>query len=279
MNKVALITGATRGIGRALALGLSNKGYDIVIAGKTTEYNPKIPGTIYSVAKEVEIIGTKALPIKTDMRNYNDIENLINKTKETFGRLDIVINNAGALSWKPTIDSSVKEYDLINSVNSRGSFFLSKLSIPLLEKSGGGHIIYQSPPLPDNIIDLKNTVKNKSAYMISKWGMTIGAIGLSEELKGTNIGVNTLWPMTPIESFAVKNNNLGNKKTWRISDIIVDSVFHIINEDPNIFTGNQLIDETYLRNKGETNFQKYQCELGYEPPKLTDINHLFKSSL
>jgi len=279
MNKVALITGATRGIGRALALGLSNKGYDIVIAGKTTEYNPKIPGTIYSVAKEVEIIGTKALPIKTDMRNYNDIENLINKTKETFGRLDIVINNAGALSWKPTIDSSVKEYDLINSVNSRGSFFLSKLSIPLLKKSGGGHIIYQSPPLPDNIIDLKNTVKNKSAYMISKWGMTIGAIGLSEELKGTNIGVNTLWPMTPIESFAVKNNNLGNKKTWRISDIIVDSVFHIINEDPNIFTGNQLIDETYLRNKGETNFQKYQCELGYEPPKLTDINHLFKSSL
>jgi len=279
MNKVALITGATRGIGRALALGLSNKGYDIVIAGKTTEYNPKIPGTIYSVAKEVEIIGTKALPIKTDMRNYKDIENLINKTEEKFGRLDIVINNAGALSWKPTFDTNIKEYDLINSVNSRGSFFLSKLSIPLLKKSGGGHIIYQSPPLPDNIIDLKNTVKNKSAYMISKWGMTIGAIGLSEELKGTNIGVNTLWPMTPIESFAVKNNNLGNKKTWRKSDIIVDSVFHIINEKPSLFTGNQLIDETYLRNKGETNFEKYQCELGYEPPKLTDINHLFKSSL
>jgi len=279
MNKVALITGATRGIGRALALGLSNKGYDIVIAGKTTEYNPKIPGTIYSVAKEVEIIGTKALPIKTDMRNYKDIENLINKTEEKFGRLDIVINNAGALSWKPTIDTNIKEYDLINSVNSRGFFFLSKLSIPLLKKSGGGHIIYQSPPLPDNIIDLKNTVKNKSAYMISKWGMTIGAIGLSEELKGYNIGVNTLWPMTPIESFAVKNNNLGDKKMWRKSDIIVDSVLQIINEDPSIFTGNQLIDETYLRSKGIDCFENYQCELGYEPPKLANINHLFKSSL
>jgi citronellol/citronellal dehydrogenase len=115
--------------------------------------------------------------------------------------------------------------------------------------------------------------------MISKWGMTIGAIGLSEELKGNNIGVNTLWPMTPIESFAVKNNNLGDKKIWRKSDIIVDSVLHMINEDPTIFTGNQLIDETYLRNKGHHNFEKYQCELGYEPPKLTDINHLFKSSL
>jgi len=279
MNKVALITGATRGIGRALALGLSNKGYDIVIAGKTTEYNPKIPGTIYSVAKEVEIIGTKALPIKTDMRNYKDIENLINKTEEKFGRLDIVINNAGALSWKPTIDTNIKEYDLINSVNSRGSFFLSKLSIPLLKKSGGGHIIYQSPPLPDNIIDLKNTVKNKSAYMISKWGMTIGAIGLSEELKVNNIGVNTIWPMTPIESYAVKNNNLGNKKMWRKSDIIVDSVLHIINEKPSLFTGNQLIDETYLRSKGIDCFENYQCELGYEPPKLANINHLFKSSL
>jgi citronellol/citronellal dehydrogenase len=279
MNKVALITGATRGIGRALALGLSNKGYDIVIAGKTTEYNPKIPGTIYSVAKEVEIIGTKALPIKTDMRNYKDIENLINKTEEKFGRLDIVINNAGALSWKPTIDTNIKEYDLINSVNSRGSFFLSKLSIPLLIKSGGGHIIYQSPPLPDNIIDLKNTVKNKSAYMISKWGMTIGAIGLSEELKENNIGVNTIWPMTPIESYAVKNNNLGNKKMWRKSDIIVDSVLHIINEKPSLFTGNQLIDETYLRSKGIDCFENYQCELGYEPPKLANINHLFKSSL
>jgi len=279
MNKVALITGATRGIGRALALGLSNKGYDIVIAGKTTEYNPKIPGTIYSVAKEVEIIGTKALPIKTDMRNYKDIENLINKTEEKFGRLDIVINNAGALSWKPTIDTNIKEYDLINSVNSRGSFFLSKLSIPLLKKSGGGHIIYQSPPLPDNIIDLKNTVKNKSAYMISKWGMTIGAIGLSEELKVNNIAVNTIWPMTPIESYAVKNNNLGNKKMWRKSDIIVDSVLHIINEKPSLFTGNQLIDETYLRSKGIDCFENYQCELGYEPPKLANINHLFKSSL
>ena len=279
MNKVAIITGATRGIGRALAIGLSKKGYNIVIAGKTTDHNPKIPGTIYSVAKEIEVIGTKALPIKTDMRNYNDIENLIYKTEETFGRLDLVINNAGALSWKSTIDSGVKEYDLINAVNSRGSFFLSKLSVPLLKKSGGGHIIYQSPPLPYNIVDLKNTVKNKSAYMISKWGMTIGAIGLSEELKENNIGVNTIWPMTPIESYAVKNNNLGNKKMWRKSDIIVDSVLHIINEKPSLFTGNQLIDETYLRSKGIDCFENYQCELGYEPPKLANINHLFKSSL
>lgn len=279
MTKVALITGATRGIGRALAHGLSKNGYNIVVAGKTTIHNPNIPGTIYSVAKEVESFGSMALPIKVDIRNYSDIENLLKKTEEKFGRLDVVINNAGALSWKPVINTNIKEYDLINNINSRGSFFLSKLSLPLLEKSGGGHIIYQSPPLPKNIIELKQSVKNKSAYMISKWGMTIGAIGLSEEYKNKNISVNTIWPMTPIESYAVKNNNLGDKKMWRKTDIIVDSVLEILKEEPNVFTGNQLIDEDYLRSKGINNFHKYQCVSGFEPPKLTDINHLFKSSL
>lgn len=280
MNKVALITGATRGIGRALAHGLAKEGYSIVVAGKTTTFNPKIPGTIYSVAEEVESFGTLALPVKVDIRNHNDIENLINQTESTFGRLDVVINNAGALSWEPIKNTTLKQYNLINDVNAKGSFFLSKLALPLMEKSNGNkHIIYQSPPLPKNSIEFKSTVKGKTAYMISKWGMTIGAMGLSEEYNGKHIGVNTIWPMTPIESYAVKNNNLGSEKMWRKSDIIVDSVLEILKEDPNIFTGNQLIDETYLRTKGYTNFDKYQCVEGFEPPKLTDINHLFKSSL
>ena len=278
MNKVALITGATRGIGKSIAIGLANQGYNIVVAGKSTTNNPKIPGTIYSVSEEIENLGRLALPIKVDVRNYNDIENLILKTEQTFGRLDVVINNAGALSWTPICDTDFKKYNLINEVNSRGSFFLSKLAIPLMEKTGGGHIIYQSPPLLDGN-ELKNTLKNKTAYMISKWGMTLGAIGLSEECKGKNISVNTIWPMTPIESYAVKNNNLGNEKMWRKSDIMVDTVSEILKEDPNTFTGNQLIDEYYLRMKGYNNFEKYQCVDGFEPPRLDDINHLFKSSL
>jgi len=276
--KVALITGATRGIGRALAHGLAKNGYNIVVAGKSVINNPKLPGTIYSVAEEVESFGQLALPIKLDIRNYDDISNLINETDRIFGQLDVVINNAGALSWKPIINTSVKNYDLINDVNSRGSFLLSKLAIPLLEKSGGGHIITQSPPLLYGD-ELTNTLKNKTAYMISKWGMTLGSLGLSEEYRGKGISSNTIWPMTAIESFAVKNNKLGDSKSWRKADIMVDCVLEIIKEDNKLFTGNQLIDETYLRSKGITDFNKYQCVKGYEPPKLNDINHLFKSSL
>ena len=219
-----------------------------------------------------------ALPIKLDIRNYEDIRNLINETERVFGRLDVVINNAGALSWKPIINTDVKKYDLINDINSRGSFLVSKLAIPLLEKSGGGHIINQSPPLLYGN-ELNKTLKNKTAYMISKWGMTIGSLGLAEEYKGSGICSNTIWPMTAIESFALKNNNLGDEKSWRKTDIIVDCVLEMLNEDPKSFTGNQLIDETYLRSKGINDFDKYQCVSGFEPPKLNDINHLFKSSL
>ena len=276
--KVALITGATRGIGRALSHGLAKNGYNIVVAGKSVINNPKLPGTIYSVAEEVESFGQLALPIKLDIRNYEDIRNLINETERVFGRLDVVINNAGALSWKSIINTDVKKYDLINDINSRGSFLVSKLAIPLLEKSGGGHIINQSPPLLYGD-ELNKTLKNKTAYMISKWGMTIGSLGLAEEYKGSGICSNTIWPMTAIESFALKNNNLGDEKSWRKTDIIVDCVLEMLNEDPKSFTGNQLIDETYLRSKGINDFDKYQCVSGFEPPKLNDINHLFKSSL
>lgn len=278
MNKVALITGATRGIGRSLALGLAKNGYNIVVAGKTTTEIPNLPGTIYSVSEEVEKIGTKALPIKVDLRDNNEIENLVMKTEEHFGRLDVLINNAGALHWRSILETDQKKYDLINNINSRASFLLSRLCIPLLERSGGGHIINQSPPLMEGEM-LRNTIKNKTAYMISKWGMTLGALGLAEEFRGKGIAANTLWPMTPIESFAVKNNNLGDEKTWRKTDIIVDAILNIVDEDPKIFTGNQLIDELYLRTKGVSNFDKYQCVPGFEPPKLMDINEKWKSKL
>jgi len=276
--KVALITGATRGIGRAIALGLAKNGYNIVVAGKSIINNPKLPGTIYSVSKEVEALGSRALPVKVDIRNYDDIKNMIQQTESKFGRLDVVINNAGVLSWKPIKYTNVKEYDLVNEINNRGTFLLSKLALPLLEKSGGGHIINQSPPLSDNN-EMANILENKTAYMISKWGMTLSALGLAKEYEGTGICANTLWPMTPIESFAVINNNLGDPKSWRKTDIMLDCVLEILNEDPKSFTGNQLIDETYLRSKGYTNFEKYQCVPGFEAPKLDDIQHLFKSSL
>ena len=270
MSKVAVITGATRGIGRALALGLAKNGYNIVVSGKSTIENPKLPGTIYSVSDEVEKYGVKALPVKVDLRYENEIENLVSDTKKNFGKIDVLINNAGALFWKPIHETEIKNYDLINNINSRASFYLSKLSIPLLEKAGGGHIINQSPPimLGDK---LNSILKNKTAYMISKYGMTLGALGLAEEYRGRAIACNTLWPITPIESFALKNNNLGNAKMWRKTDIIVDSVLEMIQEDTKTFTGKQLLDEVYLREKGYKDFDRYQCVEGYEPPKLMEV--------
>lgn len=270
MNKVALITGSSRGIGKSIALGLAKNGYNIVITGKSTESSSNLPGNIYDTATEVEKYGVKALPFKIDHRYTHYNKDLFNSIEKEFGRLDVLINNAGALSWNMIEDTDEKKYDLINDINCKNSFFLSKDAIPLM-KQNGGHIINQSPPLLFNN-DLFKTLNGKTAYMISKWGMTLSALGIAEEYRGKGISANTIWPMTPIESYAVRNNQLGNEKMWRKSDIIVDSILEILREDSNKFTGNQLIDEIYLREKGVTNFEKYQCVPGYEPPKLSDLN-------
>lgn len=276
MNKVALITGSSRGIGRSIALRLAQNGYNIVLAAKSTTDSKNLPGNIYSVADEVEKLGVKALPIKTDLRQIEDIQNLCNQIKHEFKTLDVLVNNAGALWWRKVEDTPIEKYDLINGINSRASYALSRECIPLM-KDNGGHIIMHSPPLPDNLADYMNSLNGKVGYMISKWGMTLTALGLSRELSDYKIGCNTIWPMTAIESFATKNYNLGSEKYWRKDTIVVDSIEKILQEDPTNFTGLQLIDELYLRSQGVTDFSKYQCVPGSEPPRLVDLNHLFNS--
>jgi citronellol/citronellal dehydrogenase len=267
MNKVALITGATRGIGRALSIGLAKNGYNVVVTGKSTENKPNLPGNIYSVAKEIESYGVSALPLKVDVRYESDIDYMVKSIKKKYNRLDLVINNAGALWWKSILDTPISKYDLINNINSRASFLVSQRCIPLMIENGGGNIIMQSPPLPQNINELKY-LKDKTGYMISKWGMTLAALGISQEYGNQGIVANTLWPMRPIESYALINNNLGAQKDWRKTDIMVDCVMEILNEKPENINGRQLIDETYLISKGITDFSKYQCVPGYEPSKL-----------
>ena len=281
-NKVAIITGASRGIGRAIALGLAKNHFNIVIASKSLESTDLLPGSINTVAKEVESLGVKSLAVKTNVRNEEANENLINKTLEKFGRIDVLINNAGALWWKDIKKTPVEKYDLINDINSKASYHLSQLCIPHMEKnSDGGHIIMQSPPLTNPLnnqlaFSLSN-FKGKTAYMISKLGMTMTALGIAQEFEGKNIAANTLWPMTPIESYALKNYNLGKPEMWRKTDIIVDSILKIVEKDPNHFSGNQLIDELFLRSEGETDFDKYQCVPGSEPPKMADIQEMWNS--
>jgi len=269
-NQVAIITGASRGIGREIALCLGKLGVNVVICAKSTESSPNLPGTIYDVAQEVESFGAKALPLKCDVREDSDLENVVKQTISTFGRIDILINNAGALWWKDVIDTPMKRYDLIHEINSRATFNLTRLCLPYMLKQNHGHIIVMSPP-----IDL-NLLPGHVAYCISKFGMTMLAHGLAEEVRGKGVAINALWPATMVESYATINFNLGDKSSWRKASILADCVRLIVCEETN-FTGHALIDEDYLRSKGVKSFEEYRCDPDVEPPRLTAVDSVHSS--
>lgn len=267
MNKVALITGSTRGIGRTMLESFAKNGYNVVVTGKTLVESDKTPGTVYSVAEEIAgKYDVKALSGHLNIKNECNISNVVNQVISLFGRIDVLINNAGALWWDNIMNTPHNKYDLVNNINVRGSYLISRECIPhMVKNEDGGHIIMHSPPLPEPT-DI-SMYKNKIAYMVSKYGMTMTAMGLSEELKGTNIRVNSIWPHTPIKSNAVINFGLGDEKSWRTPDIMADAVYSICQEDSD-FTGNQLIDEHYLISKGVNNFDKYKCVPDGEPLPL-----------
>ena len=267
MNKIALITGASRGIGKQIAIDMSKAGYTCVITGKSTQNNPDLPGTIYNVCDEIKYkYGGKATAMPLDVRDEENMEQVVRSVIQSYGRIDCLINNAGALYWNKIIRTLPKKYDLINNINSRASFILSSLCLPYMEKQGHGHIIMHSPPLPDhNDINIYN---KKTAYMISKWGMTMTAMGVASEYRGKGVAANTIWPKTAIESYATINNRLGSPEHWRKPNIISDAILGIVSEDPKTHTGHQWIDEDYLRSKGKTDFSEYQCVSGSEPMTL-----------
>merc|ERR1740130_77065 len=243
-GKVAIITGATRGIGREIALALAGRGCNIVIAAKTTEATPNLPGTIYSVAAEVEALGVQAFPCKTDMLDLDTVNKCVEETVAKFGRIDILVNNASALWWQNIVDTPVKKYDLITNLNARGSFFMTQACLPHMERNNFGRVINTSPPITFN------TMGGHTAYNISKFGMTMVALGVSQEYgPDSGITANTLWPATVIESYASINFKLGDPDYWRKATIMSDSVLAIVSED-STFSGHQLIDDTYLITKG-----------------------------
>ena len=272
MTKTALITGASRGIGKVIAEKFASEGIRVLIASKSVAENKNLPGTIYSVQNEIveKYPDSEVHPFYLDVRDDNNIKSVVKEIHKSYGAIDILINNAGALYWKDITKTPTKKYDLINDVNVRGSFILSRYCIKqMVKEKKAGHIIMHSPPLP-NPKD-KKIYKDKTAYMISKYGMTMTAMGISEEYKKYGITGNTIWPATAIETAAVINNGLGTKEMWRKPEIIADAIWEIINENPREFTGNQLIDEDYLRTKGVNDFSKYQVIQGSEPPKLMDL--------
>jgi citronellol/citronellal dehydrogenase len=262
-GKVAVITGASRGIGQCIAHTFAREGADIVIAAKSDQPHPKLPGTIHTVAGEVEAIGRRALPIQVDVRDDDAIDRMVERTMETFGRIDILINNAGALWWQPVIDTPMKRYDLINDINSRAAFACTRACLPHMLAGDGGHVLVFSPP-----VDVTQ-LRGKVAYLISKFGMTLLAHGLAEEMRGRPISINALWPVTAIETAATINFQLGTPETWRKPQIYADASLALVAKPPGEYSGHALLDEAVLRAEGVTDFSIYQCVPGHEPPPTT----------
>jgi citronellol/citronellal dehydrogenase len=262
-GRVAVITGASRGIGRTLALGLARQGCAVVIAAKSTESTDKLPGSIFTVAQEVEALGAQALPVAVDVRDADAIDALAARTVERFGRIDVLINNAGALWWKPLLETPAKRFDLVLGVNARAAFLCSRAVLPSMIARRWGHIINMSPPL-----DL-SMVPGRIAYSISKLGMTLLTFGLAQEVRSHNVAVNSLWPVTIIESQASIGWGLGTREMWRKPDILVDCVLRLVQKEPAAITGQALLDEDFLRSEGVTDFGGYACVPGTQPPRLS----------
>jgi citronellol/citronellal dehydrogenase len=258
---VAIITGASRGIGRALAVGLARNGWSVVIAAKSTESTQALPGSIYSVAQEVEALGGQALPVQVDVRDEAQIEAMAVQTLDRFGRIDLLINNAGALHWQNVLETPAKKFDLVMAVNARAAFLCARAVVPAMVRQRQGYVINMSPPL-----DLA-MVPGRIAYSISKLGMTLLTMGLAEEVRPHNIAVNSLWPVTIIESQASINWKLGDRSQWRKPDILVDCVLRLVRKEPGEITGQALLDEDFLRSEGVTDFKGYACVPGSDPPR------------
>jgi len=259
-NKTVIITGASRGIGKAIGLRLAKEGANIVIASKSVEENPKLGGTIFSAAEEMETAGGKALAVQCDIRFEEQVQNVVDKAVEKFGGIDILVNNASAINLTPTEQTEPKRFDLMYDINVRGTFMMSRACIPHLKKGTNAHILNLSPPIN---MDLKWFEKHL-AYTISKYDMTMIALGLSAELKKYNIAANSLWPRTTIATAAV-NNLLGGEMLMKMSrtpEIMADAAYFILSKTSTSCTGNSFIDEAVLAAEGITDLGKYSVVPG-----------------
>ena len=255
-NKTVIITGGNRGIGKAIALRLAREGANTVIVGKTAEPHPKLEGTIYTAAEEIAKAGPgKVLPLQGDIRFEESIQHIIKTTVDTFGGIDILVNNASAINLSPTEHTEPKRWDLMHGINVRGTFFMSQAAIPYLKKAHNPHILNLSPPLN---MDPAWFAKHL-AYTMSKYGMSMVVLGLAEEMRAHRIGVNALWPKTTIATAAVKNLLGGDflMQRSRIPEIVADAAFHILQRPSYECTGNFFIDEEILKEQGVTDFTNY----------------------
>jgi citronellol/citronellal dehydrogenase len=261
-GKTVLITGATRGIGKAMGLRLAREGANIVIAAKSVAENPKLGGTIYTAAAEMEAAGGKALAVPCDIRFEEQIQQVVDKAVAHFGGIDILINNASAISLTPTEQTEAKRFDLMYSINVRGTFLVTKACAPFLRKGNNPHILTLSPPLN---LDPK-WFANHVAYTISKYDMSLLTIGWAREFKQDGIAANALWPRTTIDTAAVRNL-LGGQMLANMSrkpEILADAAYYILNKSAATCTGNLFLDEQVLAEEGITDLSHYSVISGAE---------------
>jgi len=258
-GKTLFITGASRGIGLAIALRAARDGANIAIAAKTETPHPKLEGTIYTAAEQIEKAGGRALPLVVDVRDEDAVRAGIEKTAQTFGGIDIVVNNASAVARTPVAETDMKRYDLMQAINTRGAFMVSKYAIPHLEKASNPHILMNSPPL-----DMKEKwFAGSTGYSIAKFGMSLVALGLAGELRG-KVSVNALWPRVIIATAAIKNL-LGGERAMRMArtpEIMADAAYAIFQKPAKSFTGHFLIDDSFLAGEGVSDFEKYRAMPG-----------------
>jgi citronellol/citronellal dehydrogenase len=254
------ITGASRGIGLAIALRAARDGANIAIAAKTEAPHPKLAGTIFTAADEIAKAGGSALPLVVDVRDEAQVKSAIERTVATFGGIDIVVNNASAVSRTPVVDTDMRRFDLLHQINTRGTFMVSKYAIPHLEKAKNPHILMNSPPL-----DMREKwFAGTTGYSIAKYGMSLVVLGLAGELRDRGIAVNALWPRTTIATAAIKNL-LGGERVMRMSrtpEIMADAAYLVFQKPAKSFTGNFLIDDSFLAGEGVTDLEKYRVDPG-----------------
>jgi citronellol/citronellal dehydrogenase len=257
-GKTLFVTGASRGIGLAIALRAARDGANVAIAAKTAEPHPKLPGTIYTAAEEIEAAGGKALPLIVDVREEASVLAAVEATVAKFGGIDICVNNASAISMTGTLATDMKRYDLMNQINARGTYLTSKLCIPHLKRAANPHVLMLSPPLDMSA----KWFAGHTAYTMAKFGMSMCVLGMSAEFKGDGIAFNALWPRTGIATAAIKFALAGDEglRRCRTVEIMADAAHAIFEKPSREFSGNFLIDDTFLYAEGERDFDKYRVD-------------------
>jgi citronellol/citronellal dehydrogenase len=262
-DRVVIVTGASRGVGAAVAVACAKEGAKLVLAAKTVDPDPRLPGTLLDTQRMVEAAGGEALVVQLDARDAEACAGVVHQAAARFGRVDVLVNNAGAIFWAPVADWPQKKFDLVFGVNVRASFAMSQAAIPYMRKQGYGHILMMSPPI------CPSAAVGKAPYLVSKIGMTMLAMAIDAEEKDNGLAAHALWPVCAIQTAATVNLGMGDAGQWRTVDILADATLALLRRDPRACQFKAWLDEDVLAREGITDFTRYRVVPDVEPPPMS----------